>query len=59
MRGNEVRDFVVPAKILPNLASQIRTAFSSMAWNTDSRSPGELLMTEVLQTSPSAALTLP
>ena len=30
---------------LPNLASQMRVAFSSMAWNTGSRSPGELEMT--------------
>ena len=29
----------------PNLASQIRTAFASMASNTGSSSPGELLMT--------------
>ena len=32
-------------KIFPNLASQIRTAFCSMASNTGWRSPGELLMT--------------
>ena len=30
---------------MPNLASQMRAAFSSMAWNTGSRSPGELEMT--------------
>ena len=30
---------------LPNAAPQIRTAFSSMAVNTGSSSPGELLMT--------------
>ena len=30
---------------LPNLAPQMRTAFSSMAWNTGSSSPGELEMT--------------
>ena len=30
---------------MPNLASQMRVAFSSMAWNTGSSSPGELLMT--------------
>ena len=30
---------------MPNLASQRRAAFSSMAWNTGSSSPGELLMT--------------
>ena len=29
----------------PNAASQIRVAFSSMAWNTGSSSPGELEMT--------------
>ena len=29
----------------PNLASQMRVAFSSIAWNTGSSSPGELLMT--------------
>ena len=30
---------------MPNLASQIRTAFASIASNTGSSSPGELLMT--------------
>ena len=30
---------------MPNLASQMRVAFSSMAWNTGSSSPGELEMT--------------
>ena len=30
---------------VPNLASQMRVAFASMAWNTGSSSPGELLMT--------------
>ena len=30
---------------MPNLASQMRVAFSSMAWNTGSSSPGELVMT--------------
>ena len=30
---------------MPNLASQMRVAFSSIAWNTGSSSPGELLMT--------------
>ena len=30
---------------MPNFASQIRTAFSSIAWNTGSSSPGELEMT--------------
>src|SRR5215831_17738795 len=30
---------------VPNLASQRRVAFSSMAWNTGSSSPGELEMT--------------
>src|SRR5215831_1242442 len=30
---------------LPNLASQMRTAFSSIALNTGSSSPGELLIT--------------
>ena len=30
---------------LPNDASQIRVAFSSIAWNTGGNSPGELLMT--------------
>jgi hypothetical protein len=30
---------------MPNLASQIRTAFASMVWNTRSSSPGELEMT--------------
>src|SRR5262249_36958901 len=32
-------------KRLPNLAPQRCVAFSSMAWNTDSSLPGELLMT--------------
>ena len=31
--------------MIPNLASQTRVAFSSMAWNTGSRSPGEEPMT--------------
>ena len=31
--------------INPNLASQIRTAFASMAWNTGPSSPGDELMT--------------
>ena len=31
--------------MVPNLASQMRVAFSSMAWNTGSSSPGELEMT--------------
>ena len=31
--------------MLPNLASQMRVAFSSIAWNTGSSSPGELEMT--------------
>ncbi len=30
---------------VPNLASQIRVAFSSIAWNTGSSSPGELEIT--------------
>ena len=30
---------------MPNLASQSRVAFASMAWNTGSSSPGELEMT--------------
>ena len=30
---------------MPKLASQIRTAFSSMAWKTGSSSPGDELMT--------------
>src|SRR6476619_5281460 len=30
--------------MFPNLASQMRTAFSSMVWNTGSRSPGEQLL---------------
>ena len=30
---------------MPNLASQIRVAFASIAWNTGSSSPGELEMT--------------
>ena len=31
--------------MVPNFASQMRVAFSSMVWNTGSSSPGELLMT--------------
>src|SRR6516225_10597006 len=31
--------------MFPNLASQIRTAFASMAWKTGCSSPGELLIT--------------
>ena len=38
-------DVPVVAATLPNLASQMRVAFASMAWNTGSSSPGELLMT--------------
>jgi hypothetical protein len=38
---------------LPNLAPQIRTAFSSMAWNTGSSSPGVELM--ILRTTVVAA----
>ena len=30
---------------MPNLASQMRTAFSNMVWNTGSSAPGELEMT--------------
>ena len=30
--------------VVPNLASQMRVAFASMAWNTGSSSPGELEM---------------
>ena len=30
---------------MPNLASQMRVAFSNIAWNTGSSSPGELDMT--------------
>ena len=30
---------------IPNLAPQIRTAFSNIAWNTGCNSPGELDMT--------------
>ena len=33
------------SNILPNLASQMRVAFSSIAWNTGSSSPGDELMT--------------
>ena len=33
------------SNMLPNLASQMRAAFSSMALNTGSSSPGELEMT--------------
>ena len=45
MRCNECRTIAIPAIIFPNLASQIRTAFSSMACKHRLRSPGELLMT--------------
>ena len=41
---------------MPNLASQMRVAFSSIAWNTGSSSPGELEMT--LSTSDGRGLLL-
>ena len=36
----ETRTVVSFAAVLPNLASHIRAAFSSIAWKTGSRSPG-------------------
>ena len=46
MRRAQVQSVAVDQRIeLPKLASQIRIAFSSMAWKTGSNSPGELLMT--------------
>ena len=36
---------LVEAYNTPNLASQMRVAFASMAWNTGSKSPGDELMT--------------
>ena len=42
-------------KEVPNLASQMRAAFSSMAWNTGCSSPGELTMTSAPPRSRSAA----
>src|SRR6516165_5572197 len=40
------RRYASPSRsnIEPNVASQMRVAFSSMAWNTGARSPGELLI---------------
>ena len=45
VRSHKAQAVAVPTVELPNLASQIRTAFSSMVANTGSRSPGELTMT--------------
>ena len=45
MRRDEVQGIAVPAVDISELASQMRTAFSSMVANTGCRSPGELLMT--------------
>ena len=42
MHGSDAKRLAVEAASVPNLASQMRTAFSSMAWNTGSSSPGEL-----------------
>ena len=41
------RWYMLPSKrySVPKLASQIRTAFCSMAWKTGSNSPGELEIT--------------
>src|SRR5262249_7801171 len=36
---------VTEVHLAENLAAQMRTALASMAWKTDSKSPGELLMT--------------
>ena len=40
-----MESIVIESVQAPNLASQIRVAFSSMAWNTGSSSPGDALMT--------------
>ena len=45
MRRHDAKRRRFGSNRLPNLASQIRTAFASMAWNTGSRSPGDELMT--------------
>ena len=45
MRRDECRASPSQRWMFPNLASQMRTAFSSMAANTGSRSPGEPLIT--------------
>ena len=43
--GQRSEAVAVAKQETPNLASQRRVAFSSMAWNTGSSSPGELEMT--------------
>ena len=40
-----VEGLAVPTVDVPNVAPQMRTAFSSIDENTGSRSPGELLIT--------------
>ncbi len=40
-----IEHLAVEANIDPNLASQMRVAFSSMDWNTGANSPGDELMT--------------
>ena len=45
MHGHELQSVALPAMDGPHLASQMRTAFSSMVANTGCRSPGELEMT--------------
>ena len=45
MRDDAKRIAIVADTSVPNLASQMRVAFASMAWNTGSSSPGELEMT--------------
>ena len=44
-RDDAKRVSIVADTAMPNLASQMRAAFASMAWNTGSSSPGELEMT--------------
>ena len=45
MCGNKTQTVALRAVDVAKFASQMRTAFSSMAANTGSRSPGELLIT--------------
>ena len=43
MQGNGAEGVLRHSRYsVPNLASQMRVAFSSIAWNTGSSSPGEL-----------------
>ena len=56
MRRGAKRVVLRSSNSMPNLASQMRVAFSSMAWNTGSSSPGDAEMT--LSTSRGRGLLL-